>query len=78
VIKKQIEKATKKIETLKDAIPVTGIIERTNRKIAERNNALRLNRVVNKARKAREFNDLTKIKVEVDQKKSLIMVKCST
>ena len=67
--KKEIEKATKKIETLKDAIPVTGIIERTNQKIAERSNALRLNRVVNKARKVREFNDLTKIKVEVDQKK---------
>jgi hypothetical protein len=68
------KKADKTYQDIKnkysEATPLTGIIQRTNQKLAEKNNALKLNKSVNRLRKMKEFNDASKIKLKISNIKT--------
>ena len=63
--KKAVQKTIAKIDAFKDRTPITGVIQRTNQKLADRSNALRLSKAIHTLRGIKQVNDANRIKLEV-------------
>ena len=63
--KAAVQNTIAKIDAFKDRTPITGVIQRTNQKLADRSNALRLSKAIRTLRGIKQVNDANRIQLEV-------------